>query len=169
MEKRFARAHHNHQHFDGSNRRHQFLGMQASIWYIYENVLTWYMNLSITTYQDLSRKLINQFSKSKHQRISTANLFNVCPTHSKSMRMFFEDSTRSPSRWSTRKCLWESFRIVLKKAIQWVFGAKACVLLDKNYGTCQVLHNGSWNTHFEETQKHKSVRNLWVWILLTTM
>lgn len=40
----------------------------------------WYMNLprfSITGYQNMTHKLVHQFSASKHCKVSTTNLFNV--------------------------------------------------------------------------------------------
>lgn len=45
-----------------------------------EAVLRWYMSLPkhyVTSYQDLTKKLIHQFSANKHHKVSTTSLFNV--------------------------------------------------------------------------------------------
>jgi len=61
--------------------------------------LRWYINLprfSIISYHDMIRKLSQQFSASRHRKVSSNNLFNVRPGHSESLRNYlarFNDST----------------------------------------------------------------------------
>jgi len=61
--------------------------------------LCWYMNLprfSIIGYQDMTRKLIQQFSASRHRKVPATSLFNVRQGHNKSLRDYlgrFNDPT----------------------------------------------------------------------------
>jgi hypothetical protein len=61
--------------------------------------LRWYMNLpqfSVLSYQDMTRKLIQQFSPSRHQKVPATSLFNVRQGHSESLRDYlarFNDTT----------------------------------------------------------------------------
>lgn len=51
--------------------------------------LRWYMNLprfSILNYQDMTRKLIQQFSASRHRKVPATTLFNVRQGHNESLR-----------------------------------------------------------------------------------
>jgi len=50
--------------------------------------LRWYMNLlrfSIVSYQDMTRKLIQQFSASRHKKVPATNFFNVRQGHNESL------------------------------------------------------------------------------------
>ena len=54
-----------------------------------ESTLRWYMNLprySIVCYQDFTKKMVQQFSTGRHQKVSTTTLFNVCQLPSESLR-----------------------------------------------------------------------------------
>jgi len=61
--------------------------------------LRWYINLarfSIVSYQDMIRKLSQQFSASRHRKVSSNSLFNVRQGQSESLRNYlarFNDST----------------------------------------------------------------------------
>jgi hypothetical protein len=61
--------------------------------------LQWYMNLprfSIISYQDMTRKLIQQFSAGRHRKVPATSLFNVCLGHNESLRDYltrFNDTT----------------------------------------------------------------------------
>lgn len=61
--------------------------------------LRWYMNLprfSILSYQDMTRKLTQQFSASRHRKVSATSLFNVRQGHNESLRDYlarFNDTT----------------------------------------------------------------------------
>jgi len=61
--------------------------------------LRWYMNqhrFSVIGYQDMMRKLIHQFSTSRHCKVSTTNLFNVRQETNESMRRYlahYNDAT----------------------------------------------------------------------------
>jgi len=61
--------------------------------------LRWYMNLplfSIVGYQDLTRKLIQQFSASKHHKVSSTSLFNIRQKENETLRDYlarFNDAT----------------------------------------------------------------------------
>jgi len=61
--------------------------------------LRWYMNLprfSIISYHDMIQKLSQQFSASRHRKVSSNNLFNVRQGQSESLRNYlarFNDST----------------------------------------------------------------------------
>jgi hypothetical protein len=61
--------------------------------------LRWYMNLprfSIFSYQDMTRKLIQQFSASRHRKVPAISLFNVRQGHNESLRDYlarFNDTT----------------------------------------------------------------------------
>lgn len=61
--------------------------------------LCWYMNLprfSILIYQDMTRKLIQQFSASRHRKVPATTLFNVRQGHNESLREYlakFNDTT----------------------------------------------------------------------------
>lgn len=64
-----------------------------------EVALRWYMNLpcfSILSYQDKTRKLIQQFSASRHRKVLATSLFNVRQGHNESLREYlarFNDTT----------------------------------------------------------------------------
>jgi len=61
--------------------------------------LRWYMNqprFSIVSYQDMRKKLIHQFSASRHRKVSTTSLFNVRQEHNESLRNYlshYNDTT----------------------------------------------------------------------------
>lgn len=58
-----------------------------------EVALRWYMSLprfSIINYQDLSKKMVQHFSASKHRKVSTTSLFNVRQGHAESLREYME-------------------------------------------------------------------------------
>ena len=61
--------------------------------------LRWYMNLprfSILSYQDMTRKLTQQFSVSRHRKVPATSLFNVRQGHNESLRDYlarFNDTT----------------------------------------------------------------------------
>jgi hypothetical protein len=61
--------------------------------------LRWYMNLprfSIVSYQDMTRKLIQQFSASPHRKVPATSLFNVRQEQTESLRDYlarFNDIT----------------------------------------------------------------------------
>lgn len=93
-----------------------------------ESHLAWYMNLSrlsITTYHDLSKKLIDQLSSSKHYKVSTISLFNIR----------WGILSNSASTWSvSTRCSWGSFKIGLRP-FRKVHCPKACKLngVDKRW------------------------------------
>lgn len=64
-----------------------------------EAALRWYMNLprfSILSYQDMTRKLIQQFSASRHRKVLATSLFNVRQGQNESLREYlarFNDTT----------------------------------------------------------------------------
>jgi hypothetical protein len=61
--------------------------------------LRWYMNLprfSILRYLNMTRKLIQQFSASRHRKVPATSLFNVRQGHNESLRDYlarFNDTT----------------------------------------------------------------------------
>ena len=61
--------------------------------------LHWYMNqprFSIVSYQDMTKKLIHQFSSSRHRKVSTTSLFNVRQEQNESLRNYlawYNDAT----------------------------------------------------------------------------
>jgi len=61
--------------------------------------LRWYMNqprFSIVSYQDMTKKLIHQFSASRHSKVSTTSLFNVWQEQNESLRSYlarYNDAT----------------------------------------------------------------------------
>jgi hypothetical protein len=53
--------------------------------------LRWYMNqprFSMVSYQDMTKKLIHQFSASRHRKVSTTSMFNVRQEYNESMRSY---------------------------------------------------------------------------------
>lgn len=60
-----------------------------------EAALCWYMGLPkhfVTSYQDLAKKIIHQFSASKHRKVSMTSLFNV-PTGAEGKSQWILDPT----------------------------------------------------------------------------
>ena len=61
--------------------------------------LRWYMNqprFSVVSYSDMTIKLTHQFSKSRHRKVSTPNLFNVRQDPNESLRSYlarYNDTT----------------------------------------------------------------------------
>jgi len=61
--------------------------------------LRWYMNLprfSIVGFQDMTRKLIQQFSASRHRKVSFTSLFNISQKENETLRDYlarFNDAT----------------------------------------------------------------------------
>lgn len=58
-----------------------------------EGALRRYMSLprfSIINYQDLTKKIVQHFSTSKHRKVSTTSLFNVRQRHAESLQEYME-------------------------------------------------------------------------------
>lgn len=58
-----------------------------------------YMSLPrflVVSYLDLSRKMIHQFSASKHHKVSTTSLFNVLQNHWNLFKNIWLDSIKKP-------------------------------------------------------------------------
>ena len=56
-----------------------------------ESALRWYMGLprlSVVSYQDFNRKIIQQFSANRHRKVANTSLFNVRQRPSESLRDF---------------------------------------------------------------------------------
>lgn len=67
--------------------------------------LCWYMSLprlSITGYQDLTKKMVQHFSASKHRKVTTTSVFNVPRGPLESLReymtRFNEETIKSPTQ-----------------------------------------------------------------------
>lgn len=53
--------------------------------------LRWYMSLprlSITSYQDLTRKMIHHFSSRKHRKVNATSMFNILQRPSETLRVY---------------------------------------------------------------------------------
>lgn len=53
--------------------------------------LNWYMShprLSVSSYQDLTRKMVQDFSASKHRKVTTTSFFNVLQGPSESLQKY---------------------------------------------------------------------------------
>lgn len=84
-----------------------------------EGVIRLYTSLprsSVSSYQDLTRKIVHHYSANKHIKVSTISLFNFWQGHSKSLRECFARFNEETIRSSTqiRRCSLELSKTVLR-------------------------------------------------------
>lgn len=110
-QKWFSRVNYHYQHANVHHWRYIFPQMKTNGRHAEKKSLRWYMSLlrfCITSYQDLTKRMIHHFSAIKHIKVSATRLFNIFQGYFETLReylMQFNEETTKIAH-PTKRCLW---------------------------------------------------------------